>query len=138
MPHDPVLVADTLRWLQKAEDDLRGAEIDLAAEPPLAGDALFHCQQAVEKLIKGFLTWHDAPFRKTHDLRVLGDQVARLEPTLQPLCARVERLTVYAWIFRYPGDAGEPSDEEATDALSLARERHQAILALLPQEVRLS
>jgi HEPN domain-containing protein len=61
-------MADTRAWLARARDDIRGADIDLAAAPPLLGDAAFHCQQAVEKALKAFLTWHDRPFRKTHDL----------------------------------------------------------------------
>ena len=68
MPHDPQRVADTMAWLRRSEDDLRAAEVDLAADAPLLGDAAFHCQQAVEKALKAFLTWHDLPFRKTHDL----------------------------------------------------------------------
>lgn len=46
---DPVLVADTKGWLEKAANDLRAAEADLAAVPPLFEDTLFHCQLAVEK-----------------------------------------------------------------------------------------
>jgi hypothetical protein len=38
---------------------LRGADIDLAASPPIIEDMLFHCQQAAEKAMKGFLTAHD-------------------------------------------------------------------------------
>lgn len=34
MPHDPVRVADTVAWLQKARNDLRSAEVVLAATPP--------------------------------------------------------------------------------------------------------
>jgi hypothetical protein len=45
-------------------------------------------------------------------------------------------LTEYAWKFRYPGDPDEPSRDEAAAALALAREVHDAILALLPPEVR--
>ena len=48
--------ADTRAWLSKAEADLRGATVDLAADPPLLEDALFHCQQAAEKALKAFLT----------------------------------------------------------------------------------
>ncbi len=51
-------------WLTKAAKDLRGAEVDLAANPPLVEDALFHCQQAAEKAMKGFLTAHDTIFSK--------------------------------------------------------------------------
>ena len=36
-------------WLAKADSDLRGAEVDLAADPPLIEDSLFHCQQAVKR-----------------------------------------------------------------------------------------
>ncbi|MCZ7570447.1 MAG: HEPN domain-containing protein [Ardenticatenaceae bacterium] len=64
MPLDPVLVADTQGWLQKAANDLRGAEIDPAATPPLLEDAVFHCQQAAEKALKAFLTFHNQPFRR--------------------------------------------------------------------------
>ena len=59
-------------WLSKAASDLRGAHIDLEADPPLIEDALFHCQQAAEKSLKAFLTAHDTPFKKTHDLDELG------------------------------------------------------------------
>ncbi len=72
MGHDPARVAETREWLQKAALDFRGAAIDLDAEPPLLEDALFHCQQAVEKALKEFLAWHDVPFGKTHSLLVHG------------------------------------------------------------------
>ncbi len=68
MPHDPARVADTRAWLQKADNDLRAAEHDQTARPPLLGDVTFHAQQTAEKAFKAFLTWHDRPFRKTHNL----------------------------------------------------------------------
>ena len=43
-------------WLAVAEEDRRVAAACIAMEPPLRGVAAFHCQQAVEKLLKGFLT----------------------------------------------------------------------------------
>ena len=52
MPLDPARVADTLGWLEKAAIDLRSGRVDLDADPPILGDALFHCQQAVEKTLK--------------------------------------------------------------------------------------
>ncbi|MGB9625069.1 MAG: HEPN domain-containing protein [Phycisphaerae bacterium] len=111
---DPNRVSDTRAWLRKAKGDLRGAQVCLGADPPLAEDVLFHCQQAVEKALKGFLAWHDRPFRKTHDLAELGRQVSRPEPSLESACRRAEPLTVYAsWVFRYPGEPGEPTVEEA-------------------------
>jgi HEPN domain-containing protein len=81
--------ADTLSWFEKAHKDLRCAQIDLAADPPAPEDALYHCQQAAEKALKGFLVWHDQPFPKTHDLGRLGNQAVGLDQTLEPLIDEV-------------------------------------------------
>ena len=96
-------LADTAAWLRRATLDLRAAEVDLATTPALLGDAALHCQQAAEKVLKGFLTWHDVPFRRTHDLAEIGRQCSALDISIEPTCRRAERLTAYAWIFRYPG-----------------------------------
>ena len=135
MALDPVRIADTRAWLTKVQNDLRGAEIDLAAVPPLLEDLAFHCQQAVEKPLKAYLTWHDEPFRKTHDSDEVGKQCAVLDPTLAPLVRRATPLTEYAWRFRYPGGAPTLTLEAANDALALAREVVEAVLARLPIEV---
>jgi HEPN domain-containing protein len=50
----------------------------------LLGDATFHCQQAVEKAMKAFLTWHDRIFRKTHDLVELGGHCVGIEANGSP------------------------------------------------------
>ena len=119
---DPARAAEVQAWLTRVSADLRAAEHDLAADPALLEDSLFHCQQAAEKTLKAFLTSHNTSFRKTHDLNELGLQCAQVEPSLEPLCRRVARLTAYAWIFRYPGQPGEPTMDEARSALSLVRE----------------
>ena len=120
MPLDPVQIADTRGWLQKAEMDMRSAQVDLAAAPPIVGDALFHCQQAVEKTLKAFLTWHDHPFRKTHDLVELGVQCTAIDAALEGLLREAAPLTEYAWKFRYPGDVSEPTVAEAEVAVDVA------------------
>src|ERR1039457_2841047 len=77
--------SDTRSWFEKAHKDLRCAQIDLAADPPALEDALYHCQQAAEKVLKAFLVWHDQPFPKTHDLGKLGNQAVGVDRTLEPL-----------------------------------------------------
>ncbi len=134
MPHDPVRAAEVRAWLGKAANDVRGAEIDLDASPPLIEDALFHCQQAAEKSLKAFLAWHDRAFRKTHSIEEIGAACVAIDGTLESLVDRAAPLSEYAWAFRYPGDPEVPSLVEARDALALAREVHGAILARLPPE----
>ena len=82
------------------------------------------------------LTWQERIFHKTHNLVEFGEARARLLPDLEPLLRRAAGLSDYAWQYRYSGDLDEPNDEEAEEALSLARETVEAILELLPPEVQ--
>ena len=136
MSHDPARVAETKSWFAKAASDLRAASHELTAVPPLTDDIVFHAQQAAEKAMKGYLSWYDQPFRKTHDLAEIGRQCAALDASLEPLLRRAENLAVYAWAFRYPGDAEIPSVEESRTALAIAQEAVEAILARLPADIR--
>ncbi len=134
--NDPELVDETRTWLVKAANDLRAVDALREAEPPLFGDMVFHCQQATEKALKGFLTWHSRPFGKTHNLEEIGEQCLKLDATLKEVVGRATPLTDYAWKFRYPGQADEPSREETEEALTTARQVCEAVLARLPKEVR--
>jgi HEPN domain-containing protein len=135
MPPDPVRTADTKAWIAKADGDLRRVAILLAVDPPDAEGALFHAQQAAEKALKGFLTWHDVPFRKVHEIDEIGKQCAAVDSSLANLMSRADALTKYAWRFRYPGAPYEPSLEEGRAALNLAREVMEAMLVRLPPNV---
>jgi HEPN domain-containing protein len=136
MARDDVKVADTRAWLLKAHNDLRGARLDVDADPPLFEDALFHCQQAVEKSLKAYLTWNDRPFRKTHSIEELGEACLESAPDLAALIDRAVPLTEYAWAFRYPGEYESPSREEVEGALSVATEVHGSVVSKLPEETR--
>ena len=134
MPHDPARVGETREWLQKASLDLRGARIDLAADPPLLEDALFPCQQTVEKALKAFLAWHDRPFRKTHSLEELGAACEPLDGTLKDVIDPAVPLTEFAWAFRYPGDHPVPTVEEARQGLATAVRLVEGVVSRLPSE----
>jgi HEPN domain-containing protein len=134
MPPDPARVAETREWLAKAALDLRGAKIDLEAEPPLLEDTLFHCQQAVEKTLKAFLAWHDRPFRKTHSLEELGAACEAIDAALSGVIDPAVPLTEFAWAFRYPGDHPTPTIEEARQGLSTAVLTVSGVVARLPSE----
>ncbi len=96
MPLDPARIADTRGWLFRAANDLRGADIDLAASPPLLEDALFHCQQAVEKAFKAFLTFHNRAFRKIHNLEEIGEACLEIDASLKAVVDEAVPLTEYA------------------------------------------
>ena len=135
MLHDPVKVEETRSWFRKAQDDLRAASVDMEARPPLLEDALFHCQQAAEKAMKGFLAWHDEPFRKTHSLTELGLVCSRLDPSLEHVLRKAAGLTEYATVYRYPGEPVPPTQDDADAARGLAEEVVSELLARLPGEI---
>ena len=64
---------EATRWIRIAIDDRAVAQICLNKIPPSVGIAAYHCQQSVEKIVKGMLVVAGVHFPKTHDLRALGD-----------------------------------------------------------------
>ena len=100
----------------------------LTASPPFVGSSLFHSEQAVEKSLKGFLTWHQVAFT-TDDLEQLRVLCADVDASLGEVLRPVDQLTEYAFRFRYPNDLGEPTFEQATETLRLAAAVVGAVLA---------
>ena len=81
---------------------------------------VYHCQQAAEKSLKAFLTWQSEPFRKTHNLKELGDVCATFDPTLRETTDSAHGLTDYAWKLRYPGEPYVIEDGETDAMINLA------------------
>src|SRR4051794_15964013 len=100
VPESAAHVVATQAWFIKANEDLREAEYVLKADPPFIGSSLFHSEQAVEKSIKGFLTWHQTPFL-TDDLEQLRASCMEIDPSIGAPLDGVELLTEYAFRFRY-------------------------------------
>jgi HEPN domain-containing protein len=96
MPHDPILVEDTRNWLVKANEDLEVSAILINQKPPMVTGAAFHAQQAAEKVLKAFLTWHDQPFRKRHDLKRISQARQKIDATLATATSRVTSMTPWA------------------------------------------
>ncbi|MCC6591195.1 MAG: HEPN domain-containing protein [Bryobacterales bacterium] len=128
--------SSTKAWLEKAVQDLRRVSVLLQIEPPDVEGSLFHAHQAAEKALKAFLTWHDVPFRRVHELGVVGQQCAEIDESLSEVANRANMLTQYAWRFRYPGAPYEPELEEGLTAARLATEVVEAIEGRLPAEAR--
>jgi HEPN domain-containing protein len=121
-------------WLRKADHDRRMAEVALAQTPPITDGAAFHCQQAVEKLLKSFLVFQACGFEKIHDLRSLALECAAHDPEFGALEGAVAPLTAFAVRFRYPGLA-DPPVEEVRAALAVVEDVRRFVTGRLPPEV---
>lgn len=107
-PSNSRLVAE---WMRKARRDLWMAE-RAAQDPKQAPDAWgFHCQQAAEKALKGFLEFHGREIEKTHDLVFLLAECGGIDSSFAAWDAIAGMLTSYAVQYRYPGPADPPEDQ---------------------------
>ena len=93
----------TGQWVRKAEHDVLVAWHLTKLKPLLTDEICFHCQQAIEKLLKGMLAEHGLPIQKTHDLTILLAQLLPTDPTLRSLGRGLKGVTRYAVEYRYPG-----------------------------------
>ena len=58
-----------------------------------------------------------------------------IDSSLRTVVDAVAPLTDYAWKFRYPGDSQDPPEEEAQDALAVARAACASVTERLPPQV---
>lgn len=130
----PPEAAEVRRWLTKADNDVRAAQAALSLTPPITDVAAFHCQQAVEKLLKGYLVWQGREFEKVHDLRALANVCAECDPKFADLREQVAPLTPFAVRFRYPGPV-DPTADQVRNALALVEVAREFVLARLPAEM---
>ncbi len=82
--------------------------------------AAFHCQQAAEKLLKGFLVLAAQPFRKAHDMAELIDALAAVEAEIASAVFDMQDWTRCAVAARYPQPGGLPEPEPSEDELRRA------------------
>lgn len=118
---DPVKQREeALLWLGRAERDLAAARLAMDAPEPLPDIAAYHLQQAAEKLLKAILTTDAIPFRRTHDLGLLGEQVSGARPALHGVISPLRSYSDWSFAFRYPGAPSEAYPEPLPAELAQA------------------
>ncbi len=129
MPPRELLRELAQSWLDKAKGDPEFAYPGRERERAPGWGIAFHCQQAVEKALKGAITLQDAEVPRTHDVVRLRAALLELG-TASPLHdVEVQALLPYAVDDRYPRlTLSAVSREEALLLLPVA-ERTVAWLA---------
>ena len=117
-----------IQWLVKADNDLKTAEFGLTSDEPITDTICFHCQQAVEKYLKMYLAIKGNDPSITHNISILVAKCASYDPAFNEL-QRFVFLTSYAVSLRYPDDFYMPEVEEAQEALAVALEAREFVVA---------
>lgn len=115
------------QWLDKARKDLAAAEVLLKEGFGDYENVGFHAQQAAEKFIKAFLVHYQVEFPKSHNVALLRQLVARVDPRLAETLVAADALTPYGVEFRYPGDLPSVSRDEGEKAIRLAAQTRALI-----------
>lgn len=110
-----------IRWCIKAENDLKAAERLLEDENPLTDIICFHCQQAIEKYLKAFLTFHEIEVKRTHDIELLLDFCVNQDKDFLNLIdkEKASELTSFGVEVRYPDEFYLPTIEEALENFNI-------------------
>ena len=104
--------------LLKADHDIITAQRLLDIEPMILDNACFHCQQAVEKSLKAFLTYSGKDIQKTHDIYFLLSECAKIDNIFSTI--DVLNINDFAVQARYPDSSIMPDIDEARFFYQLA------------------
>ena len=107
----------------QGKSDLATAQILIHGEERHLDTGVYHCQQAVEKSLKAFLTVCGSTIPKTHDIELLVTLCSEHDSTFSRFLEMATEITPYATEFRYPGEVMEPSLLDAETAYRLSCRR---------------
>ena len=117
-----------LRWITKADNDLKVAEHEMGVETSqrVTEAICFHCQQAVEKYLKAYLVSQNVDFGKTHNLEYLLKLCSQHDVAFAEV--NVGNLSYFAVEVRYPDDFYIPSADEAEESIHIAKQIKSFVL----------
>lgn len=121
-----------LEWLEKAKRDLDGAKVLRKAR--YYDLASYHCQQAAEKSVKGFLVLHDVTFSKNHNIKEHLDKAEKIETSFSLLQEAGSYLTPFAVLSRYPNESVKVSAKTCATAYKYATKIYEHTLSLMPKQ----
>jgi len=130
-PPDKIRDEFVRQWLSKAEEDFSAAKSLITYGASFLSTVCFHSQQAAEKYLKAFLTYHQVEFPKTHDIDELLDLIAPTDKKLSESLRDVIVLTNYGVDVRYPGDFPNVTFSDAEEAIQMAEKVRRLVLELL-------
>lgn len=95
-------IDDAKEWIEIADNDFDSAILLNEAVRKHYEIICYHCSQAVEKYLKGYLVSMDIVPKKTHDLRFLNNLCIELDNNFENIITECAFLNNYASDIRYP------------------------------------
>jgi len=95
-------IEDVMEWIKIADDDFDSAEILNQAFRKHNEIICYHCAQAVEKYLKGYLEYKDIVPEKTHNLSYLNSICIEQDNCFINIKTECDFLNKFANDIRYP------------------------------------
>ena len=123
-----------LRWLMKAESDLKAVKHLLTFADAPTDVISFHCQQSVEKYLKSYLTLADVRVKRTHDLETILYLCIEEDKDFKKLdTEEISNLTFYAVEIRYPEEYIELTIGKVEELYETAKKVREFVIAKLKE-----
>ncbi len=117
-------------WFKYAERDLESARFLMKMHPVPIEIICYHCEQSVEKYLKGYLILKQNNVEKTHDLGLLNKKYLLIDSTFSEIEDECLELIPYGVQVRYPYEL-EVTEQDMENAIVCAEKIQRFIIALL-------
>lgn len=124
-------------WIDRAHEDLEAARL-LMTEESTRDAAAFHCQQCIEKALKGYLLYCTGNGADGHNLTWLCKQAIKRDPRFYEWLDESAALNRYYIETRYPADIPvEMTAERVRRAFAMAQGMYDFICSEVPESLAL-
>ena len=131
-PHDSKRYFD---WLERAERDLDSARI-LKDNDGDNCNAAFHCQQCIEKALKGYILFTSGSHADGHNLTYLCRTAVKRDEKFREWLDESASLNRYYIETRYPTDVGfDVSDAELERIYEMAEDMYGFIFSVISKDL---
>lgn len=122
-------------WLDFAERDFKTAKYlyDNMYPKPLE-IICYHCQQSIEKLLKGILLSKGVPLKKTHDLGLLAEILKDYTEFDEKYLDMCDNLTPYGVKIRYPQEM-LIDDNNASKAIEETQILYDWLVSIVAEDI---
>ncbi len=119
-------------WFEKGNKDYKSAIKLFEDDDDLYENVAFHCQQCVEKYLKGYLVSNNQDIEKTHSIEKILKKCQMLDNFSS--FYELADLTIFAVSFRYPGESIEVDKKDIISFINKTKELIEFVQMLLSDD----
>ncbi|MCL1836049.1 MAG: HEPN domain-containing protein [Treponema sp.] len=109
---------DIAEWFWIAEEDIESAMLLNTSIKSQKTNVYYHCSQAIEKYLKGYLAYNDIIYNKDHNLSLTIKKCVDCDISFSDILQDCNKMTAAIKNLRYPGRI-IPTDKDLSFAFAL-------------------